>query len=181
MTGGDALDLQLLLRRVVRRDRAAFAALYRRTAPQLFAIAVRILQQQSDAEDVLQECFVAVWNQAETYDAQKGGVMTWLVTILRHRAIDRRRRRAHAPDWLGSEDELETLLAGSSDDADRGATRADLLACLDELEEQPRRAVLLAYAYGYTHEELAQRLAAPMGTVKSRIRRALERLKRCLE
>src|SRR5579864_1859584 len=181
MNGADALDLQLLIRRVARRDRTAFAALYRRTAPQLFAVAVRILQQQADAEDVLQECFVAVWNQAETYDAQKGAVMTWLVSILRNRAIDRRRRRAHAPDWLGSEDELETLLAGSGDDADRGAARAELLACLDELEERPRRAILLAYAYGYTHEELAQQLSAPMGTIKSWIRRALERLKRCLE
>jgi RNA polymerase sigma-70 factor, ECF subfamily len=179
--GADALDLQLLMRRVVRRDRAAFAALYQRTAPQLFGIAMRILQQRADAEDVLQECFVAVWNRAHTYDGQKSSVMTWLITILRHRAIDRRRRRAHAPDWLGSEDALLTLLAESADDADRGAALADLQACLKELEEKPRQAVLLAYAYGYTHEELAQRLAAPMGTIKSWIRRGLERLKRCLE
>jgi RNA polymerase sigma-70 factor, ECF subfamily len=179
--GGDTLDLQLLMRRVARRDRTAFALLYRRTAPQLFGIAMRILRQQTDAEDVLQECFVAVWNRAATYDPQKSGVMTWLASILRHRAIDRRRRRAHIEDRLGSEEDLLALSAGVADDADRGAALAELRDCLEELEPAPRQAVLLAYAYGYTHEELAERLKAPMGTIKSWIRRSLERLKRCLE
>jgi len=176
-----ALDLQLLMRRVVRRDRAAFAALYDRTSPQLFGVAMRILRQREEAEDVLQECFVAVWDRADTYDAQKSSVMTWLLSILRHRAIDRRRRRAHMEDRLGSEEELLSLRASIGDDADRGAGLRELYKCLQELESAPRRAVLLAYVYGYTHEELAQRLAAPTGTIKSWIRRSLDRLKRCLE
>ena len=176
-----ALDLQLLMRRVVRRDRAAFAALYERTAPQLFGVAMRILRQREEAEDVLQECFVAVWDRAATYDTQKSSVMTWLISILRHRAIDRRRRRTHLEDRVGSEEELLNLSASIGDDADRGAALRELYKCLQELEPAPRRAVLMAYVYGYTHEELAQRLAAPAGTIKSWIRRSLERLKRCLE
>ena len=96
--GSGGPDLQLLLRAVARGDRLAFAALYDRTAPQLFGIALRILRQREEAEDVLQECFVAVWERADTYDARKGQVMTWLVSIVRHRAIDRRRRRAHLDD-----------------------------------------------------------------------------------
>jgi RNA polymerase sigma-70 factor (ECF subfamily) len=73
------------------------------------------------------------------------------------------------------------LTAAATDESDRGASLAALQKCLGELEERPRRAVLLAYAYGYTHEELAQRLLTPIGTVKSWVRRSLERLKRCLD
>jgi len=173
-------ELQELMRGVVRRERAAFAALYDRTAPQLFGIALRILRQREEAEDVLQEAFVAVWDRAASFDPGRGSVMTWLVTVLRHRAIDRRRRRAHLEDRLGSEEDLLALTAAATDASDRGASLAALQKCLGELDEQPRRAVLLAYAYGYTHEELAGRLTTPIGTVKSWVRRSLERLKRCL-
>jgi len=176
-----AEELQEFMRGVVRRDRAAFAALYDRTAPQLFGIALRILRQREEAEDVLQEAFVAVWDGAASFDPERGSVMTWLVTVLRHRAIDRRRRRAHLEDRLGSEEDLLALTAAASDESDRGAGLAALQKCLAELEERPRRAVLLAYAYGYTHEELAKRLSTPIGTVKSWVRRSLERLKRCLD
>jgi RNA polymerase sigma-70 factor (ECF subfamily) len=174
-------ELEELMRGVVRRERAAFAALYQRTAPQLFGIALRILRQREEAEDVLQEAFTAVWDRAASFDPARGSAMTWLVTVLRHRAIDRRRRRAHLEDRLGSDEDLLALSAAATDEADRGAGLAALQKCLGELEAQPRRAVLLAYAYGYTHEELAKRLATPIGTVKSWVRRSLERLKRCLD
>jgi RNA polymerase sigma-70 factor (ECF subfamily) len=174
-------ELRKLMHGVVRRDRAAFAALYDRTASQLFGIALRILRQREEAEDVLQEAFVAVWDRAASFDPARGSVMTWLVTVLRHRAIDRRRRRAHLEDRLGSEEDLLALTAAATDETDRGASLAALQKCLGELEQQPRQAVLLAYAYGYTHEELAKRLTTPIGTVKSWVRRSLERLKRCLD
>jgi len=180
-TDTSADELQALMRGVVRRDRAAFATLYDRTAPQLFGIALRILRQREEAEDVLQEAFVAVWDRAASFDRARGSVMTWLVTVLRYRAIDRRRRRAHLEDRLGSEEDLRALTAAATDEADRGAGLAALQKCLGELEERPRSAVLLAYAYGYTHEELAQQLATPIGKVKSWVRRSLERLKRCLD
>jgi RNA polymerase sigma-70 factor, ECF subfamily len=125
-----AQELQGLMRGVVRRDRAAFAALYDQTAPQLFGIAMRILRQREEAEDVLQETFVAVWDRAASFDPGRGSVMTWLVTILRHRAIDRRRRRAHLEDRVGSEADLLALTAAASDESDRGASLAALQKCL---------------------------------------------------
>ncbi|MGH6979728.1 MAG: sigma-70 family RNA polymerase sigma factor [Stellaceae bacterium] len=171
-----------LLRRVAGGDRSAFAELYRLAAPKLFPVALRITQRRDLAEEVLQESFVAVWNQSASYDPVKGSPLIWMTTIVRHRAIDQRRRRANLADaTAGSDDALLTLVAGENDRADRGAELAALSRCLGELDAQPRQAVLLAYVHGYTHEELAWRLATPIGTIKSWIRRSLERLKRCLD
>jgi RNA polymerase sigma-70 factor (ECF subfamily) len=171
-----------LLNRVSRGDRRAFADLYRLTAPKLFPVALRITLRRDLAEEVLQESFVAMWNQAASYDPVRGAPMVWMTTIVRHRAIDQRRRRANLADaTAGSDDALSTLVAGEGDRADRSADLAALQRCLDTLEPQPRQAILLAYLHGYTHAELAGRLATPAGTVKSWIRRGLERLKRCLD
>jgi len=171
-----------LLRQIAAGDRAAFAELYRRAAAKLFGVALRITRRGDLAEEVLQESFIAVWNQASSYDPVKGSVMVWLTTIVRHRAIDQGRRRGNlkAAD-TASEDALMNLAAGPAYQADRGAELSALQRCLGQLDTQPRRAVLLAYAYGYTQEELAERLKTPIGTIKSWIRRSLERLKRCLD
>lgn len=171
-----------LLRKIAAGDRAAFAELYRLTAPKLFGVALRIALRRDLAEEVLQESFIAVWDHAADYDPVKGSVMTWLVTIVRHRAIDQRRRRGNLADAKSEPDDiLLTLAAGEIDRADRGAELAALQRCMNELEAEPRRAILLAYAYGYTHEELSARMQTPIGTIKSWIRRSLERLKRCLD
>jgi RNA polymerase sigma-70 factor (ECF subfamily) len=171
-----------LLRQVGSGNRQAFAELYRRTGPKLFAVALRISGRRDLAEEVLQESFVAVWKQAGTYDPVKGSPMIWLTTIVRHRAIDQRRRRSNLADATGgSDDALLGLTASVADRADRGAELGALSRCLDQLEPAPREAVLLAYVHGYSHEELAARLATPLGTIKSWIRRSLERLKRCLD
>jgi RNA polymerase sigma-70 factor (ECF subfamily) len=175
-------ELETLLLRVGRGDRGAFAALYDRSAAKLFGLAVRILGQKERAEDVLQESFVAVWNRAADYAPERGAAMTWLATIVRHRAIDNLRRRSRQPEQLAeSEAALLNLAASPGDAADRGAGLVALQRCLEELGPEQRRAVLLGYAYGFTNEELAQRLAAPLGTVKSWLRRSLERLKECLD
>src|SRR5258708_39490981 len=92
--------LEILLRNVAAGDRAAFAELYTLTAPQLFGIALRMLHQRDRAEDVLQESFVTIWQRASDYDPAKGAPMTWLITILRHRAIDALRRGARRPERL---------------------------------------------------------------------------------
>jgi RNA polymerase sigma-70 factor (ECF subfamily) len=171
-----------LLQRVAAGDRAAFAALYDRTSPQLFGVALRILRQKERAEDVLQECFVAVWQRAGDYDPAKGAAMTWLTTILRHRAIDVVRRGTRRPERLAEPEEaLLALAAGPADDADRGSELRALQDCLGELGAAQRNAILMIYAYGLTQEELAAQTATPLGTVKSWIRRSLERLKKCLD
>jgi RNA polymerase sigma-70 factor, ECF subfamily len=180
-SGRDALaPLEQLLRRTARRDRAAFAALYTQTAAKLFGIALRIMRQRDLAEEVLQESFVAVWQRAEDYDPARGSAMGWLVTIVRHCAIDQLRRSNARPESRSAPEEALLALV-SPDSADSRAELRALQRCLGELDEAPRHAVLLAYCYGLSRDELAARLAVPVGTVKSWLRRSLERLKRCLE
>jgi RNA polymerase sigma-70 factor, ECF subfamily len=174
------LALQRLLQRVARHDGAAFAALYAQTSAKLFAVALRILRRREWAEEVLQEAFVAVWQRAGGYDPARGSAAAWLTTIVRHCAIDRLRRAAVRPEGrAASEAALAAQIA--PDSAGSGAELRALQRCLDELDEQPRRAVLLAYCYGLTREELAAQLGVPVGTVKSWLRRSLERLQKCLE
>jgi RNA polymerase sigma-70 factor (ECF subfamily) len=171
-----------LMQRIGRRDQSAFRELYDATSSHLFAIALRIVRQRDLAEDVLQESFVSIWDRAPDYDPVRGSAMSWLVTIVRHRAIDTLRRLGSRPEGASAGDEaLAFLVSGSDTAADRGADRRALDRCLGELEDMPRRAVVYAYAYGYTHEELAARLKTPLGTIKSWIRRSLDRLKLCLD
>jgi RNA polymerase sigma-70 factor, ECF subfamily len=175
-----ALRLQQLIRGAARRDPAAFAALYAETSAKLFGVALRILRQRELAEEALQESFVAIWQRAGDYDPARGSAMGWLVTVVRHGAIDQLRRSVARPESrIAPEEALMTLAAPGS--ADSGAELHALQRCLDELDEQPRRAVLLAYCYGLTRDELAARLGVPVGTVKSWLRRSLERLQKCLE
>ncbi len=174
------MQLQQLIRQTSRGDKSAFATLYALTAAKLFGVALQIVGQREEAEEVLQEGFVAVWQRAGDYDAARGSAMGWLTTIVRHGAIDYVRRRAARPESRDtSEDSLRGLAASGS--TDRGAELGALQRCLGELEEQPRRAVLLAYLYGFTREEIAVDRGVPLGTVKSWIRRSLERLKQCLD
>ena len=177
-----APNLLDLLRRTARRDHGAFKELYVQTSSQLFGVALRILRQRELAEDVLQESFVSIWERAPDYDPVRGAPMSWLATIVRHRAIDAVRRLGARPEGASvGEEALAFLVAGADSGADRRAVLADLGRCLDQLEDRPRSAVVYAYAYGLTHEELAERFKAPLGTVKSWIRRSLERLKTCLD
>jgi len=178
---GSPLQLEQLVRRTSRADATAFAMLYRQSAPKLFGIALRIVGNRDEAEEVLQESFVAVWQRAGDYDVERGSAAGWLVTIVRHCAIDHLRRRARRPEGRKAPDELLTSLASGDRGADRSAELDALQRCLGELDEQPRRAILLAYLYGFTREEIAVALAAPVGTVKSWLRRGTERLKRCLD
>ncbi len=170
-----------LLLAVGRGDRDALAALYREVAPHLFALAVRITRQASIAEEVVQDVFVAVARKAQSYDPSRGTAMAWLATITRNRALDltTRARRTTALD-----DARTGRLVDSDPDAFErlAATEAGrrLRTCLEALPETQRRAIVLAFFDGATHEEVAARLASPLGTVKSWVRRALIRLRDCL-
>jgi RNA polymerase sigma-70 factor (ECF subfamily) len=163
-------------------DREAFAGLYRLTAPQLFGLALRILRRRDWAEEAVQECFVTIWRRAKDYRPDLGPALPWITVILRNKCLDRlRRERPLLPldDTAAAErpDEGPSPLEGAlaSEEAKR------LKRCLDQLDEDQRKSIRLAYYEGLTHEQLAARVAAPLGTVKSWIRRGLQRLKRCLE
>jgi RNA polymerase sigma-70 factor, ECF subfamily len=174
------LLLQELLRKTAAGDSAAFALLYKHTASRLFGVVVRIAGRGEMAEDALQECFVLIWQRAADYDPVRGGAMNWLTAIARNCTIDQLRRRGIRPEGHAAPEEALARLR-APDSADQGAQLRALRTCLDELEERPRRAVLLAYLYGLTREELAVQLAVPVGTVKSWLRRSLDRLRRCLD
>jgi RNA polymerase sigma factor (sigma-70 family) len=177
-----------LLARVALGDQAAFAELYRQTSSHLYGVALRIVRDNGAAEDVLQEAYVSVWHHAGTYEATKSQPLTWLTAIVRHRCLDLRRRRELDMVTMTVDDEdggrefdlpsgepspVELLLAG--------AQAQSVRACVDALEAGQKQAVALAFYQGLSHVELAQHLREPLGTVKSWVRRGLERLRKCLD
>jgi RNA polymerase sigma-70 factor (ECF subfamily) len=168
-----------LLRRTAVGDKPAFQTLYQATSAKLFAVALRICGRREVAEEVLQEAFVAIWGRAKDYDPVRGSVMTWLVTIVRHCAIDQLRHQQSRPEGHSAPEELLSSFVATGR-TDISVELRALQRCLNELDPQPRRAVLLAYLYGLTRDEIAARLKVPVGTVKSSLWRSLERLQRCL-
>jgi RNA polymerase sigma-70 factor, ECF subfamily len=176
--------LMELLARTALSDQKAFAELYRLTSSHLYAVALRILRESAAAEEVLQESFVNVWHHAGSYIAGKSQPLTWLTSIVRNRCLDQLRRRE--VDTITMDDEehgmtfaderpspLDMLVAG----ADARAVKA----CVETLDAGQKQAIALAFYQGLSHSELAQHLAQPLGTVKSWVRRGLDRLRACLE
>ena len=177
----DAVDALLL--RVATGDQPAFEALYRSTAGKLLGICLRVLSDRTEAEDVLQDVYVTVWNKAGQFDASRARAVTWMGTIARNRSIDRL-RMLPAPATRAPIDVAEAAhdpAPSPSVQAEAAGTRAQLDDCLEQLE--PRRKTLIRTAFfdGATYEELAQRSGSPLGSVKSWIRRGLLQLKACLE
>lgn len=171
------------LARIPGGDRAALQTVYRLTSAKLFGVALRILGEPSEAEDVLQDVYVTVWRKAADFDVGRASPMTWLIAIARNRAIDRlraeKRSRAMAPI------EAAAGVADGGDGADNNMVRTEdrtrLHACLDDLAGHERAALRGAFFDGSTYEDLAGRMNVPLGTMKSWIRRAMIKLKTCLE
>lgn len=174
---------QASLARVARGDQLAFAELYDRHARLIFSFALRILQERADAEDVVQEVFAQVWAQAARYDASRGAVAAWMLMLTRSRAIDRLRARRARPE-TAAESETAENVADLSATQDLELLSAEqvgrLQRALKDLPEAQRTALELAYYEGLTHAEIAQRLAEPLGTVKTRIRQAVIKLRESL-
>ena len=162
-------------------DAAALKALYQHEAPILLGVAIRLVRRRAVAEEVLQETFVTIWRQARSFDPARGSPQGWMLTILRNRALNLIRK--HRP-----ETELdESISADLSDDSpdalaslERHSEASALRRCLEGLDPPKRRAIMLAYMDGCTHDQIARRLGEPLGTVKSWIRRGLIALKACL-
>jgi RNA polymerase sigma-70 factor (ECF subfamily) len=173
--------LDQLLRDVANGDRAAFRAIYQATSSKLFAVAVRILKRSDLAEDVIQDAYLKIWDAAPNYRPELGTPMSWMIAITRNRAIDVIRKRTE----VGLEDQKDS--GERADDApdpfEMTAQSNDLkalLACMEKLKPEQRDCLLMAYYHGYTHEEISERKSAPVGTVKSWIRRGLAQVKECL-
>jgi len=175
-----------LLARTALSDQAAFAELYRLAAPHLYGVALRILREPALAEDLLQEAFVNVWHHAGSYNSAKAKPQTWLTSIVRNRCLDQLRRRE--PDTVTltrDDDEPEMELEGMGPTPEElllsGADANSVRSCIEGLEGGQRQAIALAFVQGLSHAELAVHLRQPLGTVKSWVRRGLERLKKCLD
>lgn len=176
-------ELESLIEASAAGNRAAFSALYDAVAPQLFGLALRILKRRDWAEDVLQEALISAWRNAGEYRRDLGSGKAWLTVILRNRALDRLRREATARLEPSGDamPEVEDPNPSALELTISGEAGRRLMTCLEQLEAVQKRAILMAYFDGLTHEELAARIATPLGTVKSWIRRGLQRLKGCLE
>lgn len=172
-----------LLERCARGDQTALERIYRQASPRLFGVCLRIVKQEALAEEILQECFVKIWDNARSFSAGKGSGMTWMISIVRNRSLDMLRSLKTQPDTV--EVEYEGLDFASEERNPEqeahfsGATQA-VMDCLEQLKDDQRRCILMAYYEGHTHDELAQLLDTPLGTVKAWIRRGLERLRQCL-
>jgi len=176
--------LMELLARTALSDQQAFAELYRMTSAHLYAVALRILREAAAAEEVLQESFVNVWHHAGSYVAAKSQPLTWLTSIVRNRCLDQLRRREVETVTLDDEEEGAVIAAEDPTPLEMllsGADARAVGACFEALEPGQKQAIALAFFQGLSHSELAQHLREPLGTVKSWIRRGLERLRACLD
>ncbi|MBI1737181.1 MAG: sigma-70 family RNA polymerase sigma factor [Candidatus Rokubacteria bacterium] len=172
-----------LIRRLAAGDRAAFAPFYDRYASLVYPLVLRIVRDRADAADVVQEVFWEAWQAAATYDAERGTPEAWLLTRARSRAIDRVRSvRRRSETFVAPVDEALTAAPGDGtpDQADRISDRGRIQTALERLPDAQREVIELAYWKGLTQTEIAERLKQPLGTVKTRIRLGLERLREAL-
>ena len=175
----DKREVEELIEQISLGSRQAFSTLYDLTSAKLFAVALRVLANKAEAEDVLQESFIKIWQSAGKYAANGLSPMTWLITITRNTAIDRVRARRQTVDIAERHDlvdksptpEAEAVLAGE---------RRRLDDCLGQLDEDRAAAVKGAYIEGWSYDELARRYDVPLNTMRTWLRRSLMSLKACL-
>lgn len=171
MIEGDPSTLNTLIEATAKGDRTAFKRLYDDTSSKLFGGAMRLLRDRSAAEDALQDGFLKIWRNAEKFDASKGSALAWMSIIIRRAALDRMATRR---DHVDIEDiEVAAPFVAPNDPG--------LQRCLNKLPDLHRKSLVLSYVYGYNHEEIADMLSKPVGTIKSWVRRAGIALRECLE
>jgi RNA polymerase sigma-70 factor (ECF subfamily) len=162
-------------------DEAAFGILYTRLAPGLYGMAFRMMNDAKEAEDVLQEGFTYIWRKANNYDPARSSAYAWAVMIVRNKTIDRLRARQRG-DRLREKVTSEAGFFAERDDSSAQVPlsrerNAEVRAALKQITPEQRQAVELAFFSGLTHEQIAEQLGAPLGTIKARIRRGLLRLR----
>jgi RNA polymerase sigma-70 factor, ECF subfamily len=169
-----------LLQRVATGDALAFDQLYTRWSPMLFGLVCKILNDPKEAEDALQEGFLHIWHKAASYDSARSSPTTWAYMIFRNKAIDRirtRERRSRGMEQIAREEPFQAVPSTDPEEGvEHNERRRVIKAALDSIPLDQREAVSLAFFSGLTQTEIAERLGAPLGTVKARIRRGLLKL-----
>jgi len=179
---GERLRLAEALASVAAGDKAAMKELYARTSPKLFGICLRVLGSEAEAEEALQETYVAAWRKAAAFDSGRASPITWLAIIARNKSIDRLRlRRPTAPDGLDSAAAIPDDSPSAADTLEQADEARRLSLCLDTLDAVQSRAIRAAFLGGASYPDLAASEGVPLGTMKSWVRRGLSRLKKCLE
>ena len=172
-----------LLRQIARQDRSAFGRFYDRYANVFFSLALRVLNDHTDAADVVQDVFVQIWNKAATYNPQLGKPFHWASTLTRNKAIDRLRSRRRQFEFIQdlSEDAPEPAFQPSGEEVLSQETAAVIRKALECLPYEQRQAIEMAFLSGLTQDEISKHLQQPLGTIKARIRRGMLKLREALK
>jgi RNA polymerase sigma-70 factor (ECF subfamily) len=173
---GEAEDA--LLVRVGQKDSRAFEALYDRYGGAVYSLAVKMLRDRQTAEEIAQEVFLAIWRGARDFDPARGSARSWILSLAHHKSVDAvRRQRLRTTEPLS-----DTMIAEAdvAQDALRGVTGTEVQSALVSLSDGQREAIVFAYYGGYTQQEIAKRLRVPLGTVKTRMRDGMLRLRTAL-
>ena len=173
-----------LVELVAQKDAGALEALYDRYGRAAYSLARRILTEETLAQDVVQEVFLSLWRDARRFDAGRGTVATYLLSMTHHRAVDVVRREENLRRWRTSDEGLELEpdpKARVEDEVEASERRAEVRAALAELPDAQREALLLAYFGGYTQREVAALVGVPLGTVKTRMAAGMRKMKEALQ
>lgn len=173
-------EITTLISRCALGDRAAFKVLYERTNAKLFGVTLRILKNRSDAEEAIQEVYVKIWQRADRYTPGTTSPISWLVAVARNHSLDILRAKRPASEDIDAAIDIADSGLTPEQATAAGQERGRIEACLQTLEADRAEAVKGAYLDGYSYEELAQRFAVPLNTMRTWLRRSLMRLKDCL-
>jgi RNA polymerase sigma-70 factor (ECF subfamily) len=177
-----AADDAALLKAIQEGEQAAVAELYDRYSGVAYGLALRVTADRSTAEDVVQDAFVSLWKQARRFDAERGRVRSWLLTIVHNRAVDAVRRRSKRSERALPEGPEEFIATrGRPEELTEWAMEAEAVReAMSQVPEEQRRTIEMAYFQGLTHVEIAERMGVPAGTVKSRLRIGLDKMRLAL-
>jgi RNA polymerase sigma-70 factor (ECF subfamily) len=181
-SSGEQLSKETLLARIATGDEAAFSALYDELAPRVLGLVRRLLVDHAQSEEVTQEIFLEIWQNAPRYEPSKGGATTWIFMMAHRRAVDRIRSSQSARDRdvrIGIRD-YENDYDNIADTVETTVENERVKKAMSQLTEFQRQAITLAYYGGYSHSEVAEKLQIPLGTVKTRLRDGMIRLRDAL-
>lgn len=173
-------QIEALIAQIALGNQDAFAALYDATSAKLMAVCLRVLQERAAAEDAMQEAFIKVWNNAARYQVTGHSPMSWLITIARNTAIDKLRARKTDRDVDDYSDRIAAQGPTPEQSAIAASQAAQIVDCLDGLEQDRRDAITGAYLDGHSYQTLAERFDVPLNTMRTWLRRGLASLRECM-
>jgi RNA polymerase sigma-70 factor (ECF subfamily) len=175
------LSEQQLIERLTQKDKSALEYLYDHYSGALYGVILRIVNSESIAEEVLQDAFVKIWDKIASYDAQKGALFTWMMTISRNLALDKLRSKGYKKEKKTDDIENNVHITDHRHSTEINTEHIGVKDMLNELHEEQRFVVEMLYFRGYTQSELAKEYGIPLGTVKTRLRSAIIKLRHFIE